>query len=107
MRKLPIFTFVNKMDRPALNGFEIVEQLEKEFGLQSYPINWCAISSTWTCRSMGLMACTSMWPRGVHQFVGWGALCSVYCALWRGHRGVRLVVCITVWGGVQCLLYMY
>jgi peptide chain release factor 3 len=28
------------MDRPALNGFEIVEQLEKEFGLQSYPINW-------------------------------------------------------------------
>mmetsp|Transcript_23531 Transcript_23531/g.61232 ORF Transcript_23531/g.61232 Transcript_23531/m.61232 type:complete len:647 (-) Transcript_23531:564-2504(-) len=40
MRKLPIFTFVNKMDRPALNGFEIVEQLEKEFGLQSYPINW-------------------------------------------------------------------
>ena len=26
--------------RPALNGFEIIEQLEKEFGLQSYPINW-------------------------------------------------------------------
>ncbi len=29
-----------QMDRPALNGFEIVEQLEKEFGLQSYPVNW-------------------------------------------------------------------
>jgi hypothetical protein len=26
--------------RPALNGFEILEQLEKEFGLQSYPVNW-------------------------------------------------------------------
>ncbi|GIL50668.1 hypothetical protein Vafri_6792 [Volvox africanus] len=34
LRGLPVFTFVNKMDRPALNGFEIVEQLEKEFGLQ-------------------------------------------------------------------------
>ncbi len=32
-----------QMDRPALNGFEIVEQLEKEFGLQSYPINWCGM----------------------------------------------------------------
>ncbi|GIL80976.1 hypothetical protein Vretimale_9288 [Volvox reticuliferus] len=40
LRGLPVFTFVNKMDRPALNGFEIVEQLEKEFGLQSYPVNW-------------------------------------------------------------------
>jgi peptide subunit release factor RF-3 len=29
MRNLPIFTIVNKMDRPALNGFEIIEQLEK------------------------------------------------------------------------------
>lgn len=40
MRKLPIFTVVNKMDRPALNGFEIIEQLEAEFGLPSYPVNW-------------------------------------------------------------------
>eukprot|EP00198_Chlamydomonas_reinhardtii_P012781 XP_001702118.1 peptide-chain release factor [Chlamydomonas reinhardtii] len=40
LRGLPVFTFVNKMDRPALNGFEIIEQLEKEFGLQSYPVNW-------------------------------------------------------------------
>jgi peptide chain release factor 3 len=28
------------MDRPAMNGFEIIEQLEKEFGLQSYPVTW-------------------------------------------------------------------
>eukprot|EP00955_Chlamydomonas_euryale_P096834 365036-Chlamydomonas_euryale.AAC.6 len=28
------------MDRPALNGFEIIEQLEKEFSLPAYPINW-------------------------------------------------------------------
>ena len=42
MRQLPIFTVVNKMDRPALNGFEIIEQLEKEFGLPAYPVNWWA-----------------------------------------------------------------
>ncbi len=40
MRQLPIFTVVNKLDRPSLNGFEIIEQLEKEFGLPAYPINW-------------------------------------------------------------------
>ena len=40
MRRLPIFTVVNKMDRPALNGFEIIEQLEKEFNLPAYPVNW-------------------------------------------------------------------
>ncbi len=40
MRQLPIFTVVNKMDRPALNGFEIIESLEKEFNLQAYPVNW-------------------------------------------------------------------
>ncbi|KIZ00365.1 peptide chain release factor 3 [Monoraphidium neglectum] len=40
LRGLPIFTVVNKMDRPALNGFEIIEQLEKEFGLASFPVTW-------------------------------------------------------------------
>eukprot|EP00775_Hariotina_reticulata_P002359 gene2359-2665_t len=40
LRGLPVFTFVNKLDRPALNGFEIIEQLEQEFGLQSYPVTW-------------------------------------------------------------------
>ncbi|KAK9828060.1 hypothetical protein WJX81_006739 [Elliptochloris bilobata] len=40
MRQLPIFTFVNKMDRPALEPLEIIDQLEREFGLKSYPVNW-------------------------------------------------------------------
>eukprot|EP00879_Flechtneria_rotunda_P013063 GHRR01013643.1.p1 GENE.GHRR01013643.1~~GHRR01013643.1.p1 ORF type:complete len:602 (+),score=167.68 GHRR01013643.1:1048-2853(+) len=40
LRGLPVFTFVNKMDRPALNGFIIIEQLETEFNLQSYPVTW-------------------------------------------------------------------
>eukprot|EP00981_Chlorochromonas_danica_P010193 scaffold3054_cov152-Ochromonas_danica.AAC.2 len=40
MRKLPIFTFTNKMDRPSLTPFDIIDQLEKEFGLECCPMNW-------------------------------------------------------------------
>jgi len=40
MRKIPIFTFVNKMDRDALDTFELLDQIEKELGIATYPINW-------------------------------------------------------------------
>jgi peptide chain release factor 3 len=40
MRKLPLFTFCNKMDRPALTPYEIMDQIEAEFGLESFPILW-------------------------------------------------------------------
>lgn len=40
MRQLPTFTFVNKLDRPALNPFEICDQIEAEFNLPSYPVVW-------------------------------------------------------------------
>ena len=40
MRGLPLFTFVNKMDRPALSPYEIMDQIEEEFGLETYPILW-------------------------------------------------------------------
>lgn len=40
MRGLPIFTFCNKMDRPSMSGFDIIDQLEKEFGLAAYPLTW-------------------------------------------------------------------
>ena len=31
MRHIPIFTFINKLDREALDPFELMEQLENEF----------------------------------------------------------------------------
>lgn len=40
MRALPLFTFVNKMDRPSMSPYEIMDQIEKEFGLATYPILW-------------------------------------------------------------------
>ncbi|MCF0112192.1 MAG: peptide chain release factor 3, partial [Erysipelotrichaceae bacterium] len=40
MRHIPIFTFINKMDREAKNPFDLMEELENEFGIGTYPINW-------------------------------------------------------------------
>jgi len=37
---LPIFTFANKMDRPALEPLELMDQIETEFGLTCHPIVW-------------------------------------------------------------------
>lgn len=39
-RGIPIFTFVNKMDRAAKNPFELMDELEKVLGIFSVPVNW-------------------------------------------------------------------
>ncbi len=47
MRHIPIFTFINKLDREARDPFDLLDELEKEFGIGTYPINWpisCGIS---------------------------------------------------------------
>ena len=40
MRHIPIFTFINKMDREARDPFDLVDELEKEFGIGTYAVNW-------------------------------------------------------------------
>ena len=40
MRHLPIFTFINKMDRDANDTFELLDDIEKELGIAICPINW-------------------------------------------------------------------
>lgn len=40
MRHIPIFTFINKLDREARSPFDLLEELEKEFGIGTYPMNW-------------------------------------------------------------------
>ncbi len=40
MRHIPIFTFINKMDRDANDTFELLDDIEKELGLPTCPINW-------------------------------------------------------------------
>jgi len=40
MRKIPIFTFINKMDRPGRDPLTLLDEIESELGLVSLPINW-------------------------------------------------------------------
>ena len=40
MRHIPIFTFINKMDRDAKNPFDLVEEIEEELGIKTCPVNW-------------------------------------------------------------------
>lgn len=40
MRKIPIFTFINKMDRDANDTFDLLDDIEKELGIATCPVNW-------------------------------------------------------------------
>lgn len=40
LRNIPIFTIVNKMDREAKDPFELMEDIENELGIRTYPMNW-------------------------------------------------------------------
>ena len=40
MRRIPIFTFINKMDRPGREPLELIDEIEKELGLACWPVNW-------------------------------------------------------------------
>lgn len=40
MRHIPIFTFINKMDREARDTYELLDDIEKELGIATCPINW-------------------------------------------------------------------
>ena len=40
MRHIPIFTFVNKMDRESKDPFDLLDELERELGIETYAMNW-------------------------------------------------------------------
>ena len=40
MRHIPIFTFINKMDREARDPFELMSEIEEVLGIHTCPINW-------------------------------------------------------------------
>ncbi len=39
-RGVPIFTFINKLDRPARDPLDLLDELEKVLGIQAYAVNW-------------------------------------------------------------------
>ncbi len=40
MRGIPIFTFINKLDREAKDPFELMDDIENVLGIRTCPINW-------------------------------------------------------------------
>ena len=40
MREIPIFTFINKMDRPGREPLALLDEIEAELGLTPWAVNW-------------------------------------------------------------------
>lgn len=40
LRELPLFTFINKLDRPSREPMELLDEIEKEFSLPTFAVNW-------------------------------------------------------------------
>ena len=40
MRHIPVFTFINKMDRETRDPLALCEEVERELGIHVYPVNW-------------------------------------------------------------------
>lgn len=40
LRNIPIFTFINKMDREARDPFELMDEIETVLGIKTCPVNW-------------------------------------------------------------------
>ena len=43
-RRTPIFTFVNKCDRAGTSALQLMDDVERDLGLQCYPITWPILS---------------------------------------------------------------
>jgi peptide chain release factor 3 len=39
-RQIPIFTFVNKLDREGKDPLALIDEIEKTLGMQCYPVTW-------------------------------------------------------------------
>lgn len=40
LHAIPIFTFINKLDRPSREPLDLLDELEKVLQIRSYPMNW-------------------------------------------------------------------
>jgi peptide chain release factor 3 len=40
MRKTPVMVFVNKLDRPAIDPFELLDEIEQELEIHVHPLSW-------------------------------------------------------------------
>jgi peptide chain release factor 3 len=40
LRRLPILTFINKLDQPGLDPFALIDDIERTLGIPAAPMNW-------------------------------------------------------------------
>src|SRR4051812_13183777 len=40
MRRTPVFTFINKLDRPARHPLDLLDEIERTLGMKTVPLNW-------------------------------------------------------------------
>lgn len=40
MRKTPVIVFINKLDRPSHDAFDILDDVEKELQIKVNPLSW-------------------------------------------------------------------
>ena len=40
LRRIPIFTFVNKCDRPGENPLQLIDDVERDLGIRCFPVTW-------------------------------------------------------------------
>lgn len=40
MRRTPIFTFINKLDRPSRTPLDLLDEIERTLGMKTTPLNW-------------------------------------------------------------------
>jgi len=40
LRRLPVLTFINKLDQPSRDPFELLDEIEQVLGLHAAPMNW-------------------------------------------------------------------
>src|SRR6187401_408881 len=39
-RRLPVLTFINKLDQPSKDPFELMDEIERVLGIHAVPMNW-------------------------------------------------------------------
>ena len=40
LRRLPVLTFINKLDQPSRDPFDLLDEIERVLGLHAVPMNW-------------------------------------------------------------------
>ena len=95
-RSLPIFTFVNKLDRPGREPVELIDEVEDLFGLSAVPMTWPIGSGQdfkgVYVRSTGLIQVFGKMKTGQRaKVLGQGGLdCDEIAELLSGHELQRL-----------------